>query len=87
MSISKFLGTASAAAVLAWSVGGAVLGSGCSHVPGFHEGQSWPLSNTKQVPAASGQVRVVSTDNGNATMELSVQHLARPADAFPGTQA
>ena len=87
MSISKFLGTASAAAVLAWSVGGAVLGSGCSHVPGFHEGQAWPMSNAKQVPAASGEVRVVSVDSGNATIDVGVKHLARPAEAFPGTQA
>jgi len=87
MSISKFMGSASLAAVLAWSVGGATLGAGCSHVPGFHSGQAWPMSNAKQVPAASGEVRVVSVDSGNATIDVGVQHLARPADAFPGTQA
>jgi len=87
MSISKFMGSASLAAVLAWSVGGGTLGSGCSHVPGYHIGQAWPMSNAKQVPAASGEVRVVSVDSGNATIDVGVKHLARPDEAFPGTQA
>jgi hypothetical protein len=87
MSISKFMGSASLAAVLAWSVGGAALGPGCSHVPGYHSGQTWPMSNAKEVPAASGEVRVVSVDSGNATIDVGVKHLARPAEAFPGNQA
>ncbi len=86
MSMSKvlrrvFLGTA-----LVVSGGVTVSSGGCSHMPGRGSDQAWAMKNATQVPAASGSVRVADTDGANTTLELSVEHLAKASEAFPGKQ-
>ena len=45
---------------------------------------TWPLNGAEKVPASRGQVRVAKSDQGNTQVTISVEHLARPGDAFPG---
>jgi|SRR4051812_41597620 hypothetical protein len=50
-----------------------------------HDTKKWPLESAERVPAASGQISVATGDQGNNTVTVKVEHLARPSEAFPGT--
>ena len=41
-------------------------------------GKSIPLSIDPAIPAAQGQLKVGTTQNGNTKLELSIEHLAPP---------
>ena len=43
-----------------------------------------PLGNSSQVPAASGQVHLKHTKNGNVEIKLTVKHLAPAGRITPG---
>jgi anti-sigma-K factor RskA len=66
---------AAVAAVLVWV--------GCAHSRNLSKGkQTWALSASRDVPAASGTLVVEDESNGNRELELKVEHLAPPSKVF-----
>jgi hypothetical protein len=67
---------------------GLVLG-GCAStremLGGGNNGQTYTLTTTPKVPAASGQVSVSTEKDGNHTVDIKVQHMAEPEKVFEGT--
>jgi hypothetical protein len=70
-----------------WGVGGALIGAlafgGCGTMSRGE--QTWTMSTTETVPAASGKVKVKSEKDGNTRVKVEVAHLAQPASAFDAT--
>jgi len=64
-----------------------LLGCGSWFGNGQANSASWPLQSAEKVPAASGQVVVSQENNQNHVVDVTVEHLAHPGDAFPGTSA
>jgi hypothetical protein len=62
-----------------------LLGCGSWFGGGQANSESWALQSAGNVPAASGRVTVSQTDKQNHVVDVTVQHLAHPSDAFPGT--
>jgi hypothetical protein len=56
----------------------------CGWFGGKANSASWPLQSADKVPAASGQVTVSQENDANHVVNVTVEHLAHPGDAFPG---
>ena len=68
-----------------WGIGGALIGTlALGGVSCGHE-QTWSMSTTEKVPAATGKVTVKSAKDGNARVKVEVAHLAQPSSAFDAT--
>src|SRR5689334_14727732 len=50
----------------------------------FSSGQSWTLSTSPKVPAATGKVVVKPESGGNARIHVEVEHLAPAERVFEG---
>ncbi len=78
--MARWFGVTCAAALAVSSFGcGSWFGSGKGN------SASWALQASAKVPAASGQVTVSQESQDNHIVNVSVQHLAEPEKAFPGT--
>jgi hypothetical protein len=61
--------------------------AGCGTTLFRDQSSTWSLAGAEKVPAARGQVKVTQGEQGNNRVTISVEHLARPGDAFPGTSS
>lgn len=69
--------------LLGLSTAGCATSRDLFHGSGGQE-QTWNLSTSPRVPAATGQVSVQTGKDGNQTVDINVQRLAAPERVFQG---